>query len=287
VPGDRVDGFGVPADSWRTSSLTSVSPKATTRRSTSASRPSAITSLPTARSEVSQSRSVSASSPSVSSAGVSISGRGASVSSASAMRIDDSNPPLQIAQHGTIRFVRPGGARAQLCRGAGHRELEAEHLDFARVERQRRPPRHQRRTPGDVRCDRRIAVAIAADPRAEPDRCGSGGSRCWTTLRSVRSSDRQSSGTAFQIVSSNTAMPDRTSSSGDGRSRLTSRCARSRRSRGASTRAPPRFRTASGPAIPLGQRRGNAVVFVLQRAPHDLGRVAVITSSTRIRNGLE
>ena len=53
------------ADSWRTSSLTSVSPKATTRRSTSVSRPSAMRSLPTERSEASQRRSGSASSSSL------------------------------------------------------------------------------------------------------------------------------------------------------------------------------------------------------------------------------
>ena len=68
----------------------------------------------------------------------------ASVSSASTTLTRGFDAPLQFTQHRAIRLVRALGAGQQLGARAGHRQLEAEHLDLARVQRQRRPARHQR-----------------------------------------------------------------------------------------------------------------------------------------------
>ena len=116
----------------------------------------------------------------------------------------------------------PVHARSAVAR-LGHREVFAKRVDVPGVERQRDPARAEAGAARDLRRDRRIAVAIAADPGTEADRRG-------VERQAAARSPRASSGPA----SAGTAGPrpracartrrsaERTSSSGDGRSRRTS-----------------------------------------------------------------
>ncbi len=210
------------ADSWRTSSLTSVRPKATTRRSTSVSRPSAMRSLPTERSEASQRRSGSASSSSLVSGIAWSSGRAAPVSSASTTL--------------TVASMRRCSSRSTARYGSCAPWARANSSGLARaIDSSKRSISTSRAysvnaVQRDINAARLVTSGVTdglpsrSPPIHEPKRMGaaSSGRDLFTIRRRVRSSDRHSSGTAFQIVSSNTAMPERTSSSGDGRSRLTS-----------------------------------------------------------------
>ena len=116
------------------------------------------------------------------------------------------------------------------------------------------------------------------DPRRSRIRTGSARRRAAGRVRSrrvsVRSSARRNCGIASHSVSSNIATADRTSSSGDGRSRRTSSVSQaaaiSRRSVSVSAARSASVRSGRSR---LGERFGDDVVFVLQRPPHDLGRM--------------
>ena len=77
---------------------------------------------------------------------------------------------MDVAQHRAIRLARAAGARVQLGNRLCHREVEAERVNLAEVEIRRTPPRRQAGHPRNLWRHVRVAVAIPADPRAEPDR---------------------------------------------------------------------------------------------------------------------
>ena len=181
---------------------------------------------------------------------------------------------MQITQHRAIRLVRALGASQQLGTRAGHRQLEAEHLDLARIQRQRRPARHQRRAPRDVGGHRRVAVAVAANPRAEAN--GSGVER-------QASVHDPSQGPVERSAQLRNGVPDRLLEHRHAGADLVER----RRpfapdllgvpgtgnlaAHRLDQRLPLRRRQVR--PVPPGKCRGDAVVLVLQRPPHDLGRM--------------
>ncbi len=144
------------------------------------------------------------------------------------------------------------------------------------VERQRRPPRHQAGAARDLRRDERIAVAIAADPRAEPDRRGvERQAACrWTGAACDRASGSTAAArptasprtppapTADLVERRRPLAPDFLGLPGGGDlAPHRRRCSVSR------------SRQVTSGWSSVGQRLGDAAVLVLQRPPHDLGRM--------------
>ena len=76
----------------------------------------------------------------------------------------------QLVQHGAIRFARAADLRHELGRRSRYRQFAIQGIDLALVQRGGDFPRGLARLPGHVGRDRRVAVAIAADPRPERQR---------------------------------------------------------------------------------------------------------------------
>ena len=212
------------------------------------------------------------------------SGRAASVSSASTSRTVASSRRCRSRSTARYGSCAPCGASQQLGARARHRQLEAEHLDLARVQRQRRPARHQARAPRDVGRHRRVAVAIAADPRAEADRRGV--ERQASVQRSGAASGRAIGSNSRHGVPER-LLEHRHAPSGLRRAATAvraapPRCPRRRRSRGASTRAAPRARVGvrSGRSSPASAAAMRLYLCCSVRRMISVG-CAVITSSMR------
>ena len=274
------------AASCRMSRRTNVSPKAATRRRTSVSRPSAMTSLPVSRRERSHSRSVPVNSSSV---------RGGEAGASScpgvparwrstARRASSMRPckSLMIARYGSwAPPARPCSSLVASVIDSSNRSASISRA-YSESARQRA-----------IRQVRRVTSAVTegfpsrSPPIQDPKRIGasSSGNPRPVTCSRVRSSVRLNCGTASHSVSSNTASPDRTSSSGEGRSRRTSsvchapaisrRTHSSSASRSARVRSP-RSSSPSAAAIPL-------YLCCRVRRMISVG-CAVITSSIRSRH---
>ena len=76
---------------------------------------------------------------------------------------------LDVTQERPVRLVGPVHPGEQQFVGVGHRQLGTERLDLPRVQGRRRPARHQARAPGDVGSDTRVAITVAPNPGPEPD----------------------------------------------------------------------------------------------------------------------
>ena len=78
-----------------------------------------------------------------------------------------------VAQQLAVRLARVADARrAAPALATRHRQLVAQRVDLVEVEVRRHPARQQAGCAGHLGRDVRVAVAIAADPRAEADRRG-------------------------------------------------------------------------------------------------------------------
>ena len=78
-------------------------------------------------------------------------------------------PRGEVAQYRAVRFARPAGRVAQLRRRRCDGQLAGERVELARVERRRQRAGRGARLARDLRGDRGVAVAVAANPRAEDD----------------------------------------------------------------------------------------------------------------------
>ena len=246
-----------------------------TRRSRSRSRPSAMRPSPVSTSERWHRRSGSARSSARSTNGPaprSACRRAAPRWSAAshARRV------AHVAQQRAIRLVGVADARAQL--GAARRTSRA-----------RSAARRPRAGRGSAACHRasRQAVSVTravtaglpsrSPPIHEPNRMGaaSSGRPRPVCVTSAASSTRRYRGSASHSVCSKTTRPDRTSSTGDGRSRRTSLVSHAAAIslRSASEQFAP---LGHGEVGPIAQREqlGDAPVLLQQRAPRDLGRDA-------------
>ena len=167
-------------------------------------------------------------------------------------------------------------ARAQLRAGVVHRQLAAKRLDLAP---RRATPRSSATSGRRVRVTSGVTFGLPSrsPPIQEPNRIGAasiGNAAAGHLLRALRSSARRYCGSASHSVCSNTVSADRTSSSGDGRSRRTSSVSQAavisrRRSstRSSCSRSVRSVRSRSASSL------GDASVLLLQRPPHDLGRM--------------
>ena len=165
------------------------------------------------------------------------------------------------------------GAGAQLLGRVRERQLAAQLVDLAQVERRGHPARDQACAARDVGGHGRIAVAIAANPRAEPDRrhVERQAAACDATERSIERSQELRHG--VHRICSKTPAP-----------RAPRRAATAARAAPPRSPTPPESRAAALDervalerrqirAIEPGERLGDAAVLVLQRPAHDLGRM--------------
>ena len=183
-------------------------------------------------------------------------------------------PIANAAQDLAVWLRGPAGALGQLRAAVAHRQVEPERVDFRQVEAGGLPPREQDNGRRHHRGDRRVAVAVAADP--EPKRRGewSGGRPRPVCFTRAAFSVRRNRGTASQSDCSKTARPDRASSTGDGRRGRTLARFRPRRSRsGAIRRACVALGRRQVHVVAKRQQLGDAAELLHQRAACHLRRV--------------
>ena len=119
--------------------------------------------------------------------------------------------------------MRASRTLAQLRRRRLERQLVAQRLDLAEIEIRGNPSRQQAGAPCHFGRHVRVAVAIAADPGAEPHGVTPIGRPRPVLARKARSTLRKYRGNASHRLCSNTMRPLRTSSRGvGGRSRISS-----------------------------------------------------------------
>ena len=251
-------------------------PNAPTRRSTSASRPSAMSACPVASSDRWHSAQrrrqllgvdIDARRP----ANVGV-GRRATPRPMRASRAAARAP--RAAARDTAR-ARPG-TLAQLRRRRLERQLVAQRLDLARDTRSGGDPsRQQAGAPRDLGRDVRVAVAIAADPGAEPHRrrrraaarAGVGAQRAIDAAQIPRQRVPQALLEHHQAAAH---LVERRRPLGRAPRRSPTRPSISRRSAAISSSL---LRAGEIGTVAARQRRGDPVVFLHERAPGDLGRM--------------
>ena len=164
---------------------------------------------------------------------------------------------------------------AQFRRRRVERQLVAQRLDLLQIQVRGHPARQQAGLPRDLRRDVRVAVAIAADPRAEADRRRVE-RQAAARARAQRAIDAAQ--VARQRVPQALLEHDQAAAHFVERRRPLLRAPRSSPTPSSISRRSAAISSSCSGARQVGaiarrQRRGNAVVLLDQRAARDLGRV--------------